>query len=78
MERLRCVRAHVETSNSGKKSIVVTEIPYQLNRDNILERIAELVRGEQLKGISDIRNESDREGSRLVIDLKKGRMKKLF
>jgi len=50
----------------------VTEIPYQLNRDNILERIAELVRGEQLKGISDIRNESDREGSRLVIDLKKG------
>ena len=65
-------RAHVETSNSGKKSIVVTEIPYQLNRDNILERIAELVRGEQLKGISDIRNESDREGSRLVIDLKKG------
>ncbi len=65
-------RAHVETSNSGKKSIVVTEIPYQLNRDNILERIAELVREEQLKGISDIRNESDREGSRLVIDLKKG------
>ncbi len=65
-------RAHVETSKSGKKSIVVTEIPYQLNRDNILERIAELVRGEQLKGISDIRNESDREGSRLVIDLKKG------
>ncbi|HLE87640.1 MAG TPA: DNA gyrase subunit A, partial [Candidatus Brocadiaceae bacterium] len=65
-------RAHVETSKSGKKSIVVTEIPYQLNRDNILERIAELVREEQLKGISDIRNESDREGSRLVIDLKKG------
>src|SRR3989338_5998971 len=65
-------RAHVEPSKSGKKSIVVTEIPYQLNRDNILERIAELVREEQLKGISDIRNESDREGSRLVIDLKKG------
>lgn len=65
-------RAHIETSKSGKKSIVVTEIPYQLNRDNILERIAELVREEQIKGISDIRNESDREGSRLVIDLKKG------
>ncbi len=65
-------RAHIETSKTGRKSIVVTEIPYQLNRDNILERIAELVQAEQLKGISDIRNESDREGSRLVIDLKKG------
>jgi DNA gyrase subunit A (EC 5.99.1.3) len=65
-------RAHTETSKNGKKSIVVTEIPYQLNRDNILERIAELVRDDQIKGISDIRNESDREGSRLVIDLKKG------
>ncbi|MFO0793418.1 MAG: DNA gyrase subunit A [Candidatus Brocadiaceae bacterium] len=65
-------RAHIETSKTGRKSIVVTEIPYQLNRDNILERIAELVQEEQLKGISDIRNESDREGSRLVIDLKKG------
>ncbi|HHT9111192.1 MAG TPA: DNA gyrase subunit A, partial [Candidatus Brocadiaceae bacterium] len=65
-------RAHIETAKTGRKSIVVTEIPYQLNRDNILERIAELVQAEQLKGISDIRNESDREGSRLVIDLKKG------
>lgn len=65
-------RVHTETSKSGKKSIVVTEIPYQLNRDNILERIADLVKEEQIKGISDIRNESDREGSRLVIDLKKG------
>lgn len=65
-------RAHVETAKSGRKSIVVTEIPYQLNRDNILERIADLVREEQIKGISDIRNESDRQGSRLVVDLKKG------
>ncbi len=65
-------RAHVETAKNGKKSIVVTEIPYQLNRDNIIERIAELVQEEQLKGISDVRNESDREGSRIVIDLKKG------
>ncbi|TLD42287.1 MAG: DNA gyrase subunit A [Candidatus Jettenia ecosi] len=65
-------RVHTETTKSGKKSLVVTEIPYQLNRDNILERIADLVKEDQLKGISDIRNESDREGSRLVIDLKKG------
>jgi len=65
-------RAHIETSKSGKKSIVVTEIPYQLNRDNILERIAYLVREEYIKGISDVRNESDKDGSRLVIELKKG------
>ncbi|MBE7445912.1 MAG: DNA gyrase subunit A [Planctomycetia bacterium] len=65
-------RAHIRNSYERKKSIVVTEIPYQLNRDNILERIADLVREDLLKGISDIRNESDREGSRLVIDLKKG------
>ncbi|MBF8276693.1 MAG: gyrA 2 [Candidatus Brocadiaceae bacterium] len=65
-------RAHVETTKTGKKSIVVTEIPYQLNRDNILERLADLVREETIKGISDIRNESDRQGSRLVVDLKKG------
>ena len=43
-------RAHVETTKTGKKSIVVTEIPYQLNRDNILERLAELVREETIKG----------------------------
>lgn len=65
-------KTHVEMSKTGRKSIVVTEIPYQLNRDNILERIALLVREELLKGISDVRNESDRHGSRLVIDLKKG------
>ncbi|HHT9124959.1 MAG TPA: DNA gyrase subunit A [Candidatus Brocadiia bacterium] len=65
-------RAHVETTKSGKKNIVVTEIPYQLNRDKILERIAELVKEDQLQGIADIRNESDKEGSRLVIELKRG------
>lgn len=65
-------RAHVETTKSGKKNIVITEIPYQLNRDKILERIAELVKEERLQGIADIRNESDKEGSRLVIELKRG------
>ncbi len=64
-------KAHIETSASGKKNIVITEIPYQLNRDRIIERIAELVKSEVLKGISDIRNESDREGSRIVIVVKK-------
>ena len=65
-------KAHIETTQSGKKSIVVTEIPYQLNRDRIIERIAELVKNDQINGISDVRNESDRKGSRIVIVLKKG------
>ncbi len=50
-------KAHIETAKNGRKSIVVTEIPYQLNRDRIIERIAELVKSEVLKGITDIRNE---------------------
>ncbi len=65
-------KAHIETTQSGKKSIVVTEIPYQLNRDRIIERIAEFVKNDQINGISDVRNESDRKGSRIVIVLKKG------
>ena len=64
-------KAHIETAKNGRKSIVVTEMPYQLNRDRIIERIAELVKSEVLKGITDIRNESDREGSRIVIVVKK-------
>ncbi|GAX60291.1 type IIA topoisomerase A subunit [Candidatus Scalindua japonica] len=64
-------KSHVETSKNNKQSIVVTEIPYQLNRDRIIERIAELVRNDVIKGITDVRNESDREGSRIVIVLKR-------
>ncbi len=64
-------RTHVETGPGGRKSIVVTEIPYQLNRDTVLERLAGLVKAGKLKDISDIRNESDREGTRLVIDLRR-------
>jgi DNA gyrase subunit A len=65
-------RAHVETTKSGKKSLVFTEIPYLLNRDKILERIGELVKEGVLEGIADVRNESDKEGTRIVVDLKKG------
>lgn len=64
-------KTHIETAENGRKSIVVTEIPYQLNRDRIIERIAELVKSEVLTGITDVRNESDREGSRIVIVVKK-------
>ena len=65
-------KTHIETAKSGKVSIVVTEIPYQLNRDRIIERIAETVKNGWIKGITDVRNESDRHGSRIVIDLKRG------
>ncbi|MCI0343001.1 MAG: DNA gyrase subunit A [Planctomycetales bacterium] len=63
-------RTHVEESR-GRTAIVVTEIPYQVNRTNIIDRIAELVKEDRLRGVHDIRDESDREGSRLVIELKK-------
>lgn len=65
-------RAHIETTKAGRKQIVFTEVPYQLNRDNIIARIAELVKEEKITGVSDVRNESDREGCRVVVELKKG------
>ena len=65
-------KIHIETTKSGKKQIVATEIPYQINREKILERIAELVKEDVLHGISEVRNESDRDGNRLVIELKRG------
>jgi DNA gyrase subunit A len=67
------VRAHatIETQKNGKTSIIVSEIPYQTSKAAIIERIAELVRGGKIEGISDIRDESDREGMRIVIELKR-------
>jgi DNA gyrase subunit A len=65
-------RAHTEVTRQGKKSIVVTEIPYLVNKTNLIERIAELVQKDRLKDVSDIRDESDREGMRIVIDLRPG------
>ena len=64
-------RANIETEKSGRQAIVVTEIPYQVNKSSLLERIAQLVRDKQLEGISDLRDESDREGMRIVIELKR-------
>jgi DNA gyrase subunit A len=60
-----------ENPKSGRKSIVATEIPYQVNKARLIEKIAELVREKRIDGISDVRDESDREGMRVVIDLKK-------
>jgi DNA gyrase subunit A len=65
-------KAEIETDEkSGKSSIVVTEIPFQVNKSRLVERIAELVNERKLDGISDLRDESDREGMRIVIDLKR-------
>src|SRR5262252_9173447 len=60
-----------EHPKTGRKSIVATEIPYQVNKARLIERIAELVRDKKIEGISDIRDESDRDGMRIVVDLKK-------
>ncbi|NLT67402.1 MAG: DNA gyrase subunit A [Acidobacteria bacterium] len=64
-------RASVEKSGRDREAIVVTEIPYQINKAKLIERIAELVREKKIEGISDLRDESDREGMRIVIELKK-------
>ena len=65
-------RAFVEKTKKGdRESIVVTEIPYQVNKARLLERIAELARDRQIEEISDLRDESDRDGTRVVIELKK-------
>jgi DNA gyrase subunit A len=60
-----------EKESSGKSQIVVTEIPYQVNKANLILNIAELVRDKKLEGISDLRDESDRDGMRIVIELKR-------
>jgi DNA gyrase subunit A len=62
----------VETHpRTGKTSLIITEIPYQLNKTRLIEKIAEMVRGKKLEGVSDLRDESDREGMRVVVELKK-------
>ena len=71
-------KVKIETSKTGKESIIVTELPYQVNKARLIERIAELVRQKKLTGISDLRDESDREGIRIVIELKKGEESELI
>ncbi|MBO3444577.1 DNA gyrase subunit A [Clostridium sp. CCUG 7971] len=64
-------RAYIEELAKGKQQIVVTEIPYQVNKAKLVERIAELVKEKKLEGISDLRDESNRNGMRIVIELKR-------
>jgi DNA gyrase subunit A len=64
-------KTEMEETNRGKQQIVVTEIPYQVNKANLIEKIADLVKEKRLDGISAIRDESNRQGMRIVIELKK-------
>ncbi|KPJ62777.1 MAG: DNA gyrase subunit A [Planctomycetes bacterium DG_23] len=65
-------RAHIETTKGGKKNIVFTEIPYGLSRDRIIERMADAVNQNRISGVADVRNESDKEGTRIVVELRRG------
>ncbi|MBM2883854.1 DNA gyrase subunit A [Chromobacterium phragmitis] len=68
-------RTHTEPIGKGdREAIIVDEIPYQVNKARLLERISELVRDKQIEGISDLRDESDKSGMRVVIELKRGEM----
>ncbi len=64
-------RAHIEDMGRGRSRIIVTELPYQTNKSSLIERIADLARGGHLDGLSDLRDESDREGMRIVLELSK-------
>jgi DNA gyrase subunit A len=65
-------KAEIEVRKGDRESIVVTEIPYQVNKARLIEKIAEMHRDKRIEGISDIRDESDRRGMRIVIDVRKG------
>ena len=65
-------RAHIDDAGSGKETIVVTEIPYQVNKAQLIEKIAELVKEKRVEGITEIRDESDKDGLRIVIELRRG------
>ncbi len=64
-------KANVETLKNGKENIIISELPYQVNKANLIEKIADLVKEEKIKDISAIRDESDRDGMRIVVELKK-------
>ena len=67
-------RIHEEEVRPGRQALIITEIPYQINKSSLVEKIAGLVRDKRIVGISDLRDESDREGMRIVIELRKDAM----
>ncbi len=64
----------IDSEKSGKQTIIVHEIPYQLNKSRLIEKIAELVKEKKIEGITELRDESDKDGMRIVIELRKGEM----
>lgn len=64
-------KVNIEEKSNGKQTIIVTEIPYQVNKAKLIEKIAELVRDKKIDGISDLRDESDRNGMRIVIEVRR-------
>jgi len=71
-------KSHVETDKKGRQKIVVTEIPYQVNKSKILETISHLVKTKRITGIHELRDESDRDGMRIVIELKRDEIPELI
>src|SRR5208282_6259662 len=71
-------KAAIEEVGKDRENIVVTEIPYQVNKSRLIERIAELVQTKKIEGISDVRDESDRQGMRIVIEVKRGEEPKII
>ncbi|MDQ7788393.1 MAG: DNA gyrase subunit A [Thermodesulfovibrionales bacterium] len=67
-------KARIEREHRGGENIIVTELPYQVNKARLIEKIAQLVREKKLEGISELRDESDRDGIRVVLELKRGEM----
>lgn len=67
-------KARIEREHKGGENIIVSELPYQVNKARLIEKIAELVREKKIEGVSDIRDESDRDGIRIVLELKRGEM----
>jgi DNA gyrase subunit A len=64
-------RAHVEPASKGRDSLIITELPYQVNKANLIEKIAYLARDKKIEGIAEIRDESDKDGMRVVIEIKR-------
>jgi DNA gyrase subunit A len=64
-------RTRIEDMGGGRSRIVITEIPYMVNKARLVEKIAEMVQSRRLEGVSDLREESDRNGMRIVIELKR-------
>src|SRR4030081_2518908 len=71
-------KAAIENASKDRENIVITEIPYQVNKSKLIERIAELVQTKKIEGISDVRDESSREGMRIVVELKRGEESQLI